>query len=369
MTPRENMLSVFRHEMPEWIPLFAACDGYNQPNRAGMDPETVKALADGGDGSDIAFSRCLDTDIFSMFGPPIRSRRNRVTIEYRQEGRDTSSTWHTPHGDLVEVTRKGVRGAAAYRMKHLLERPEDIPALASVFEDETFEVNPDRVAALKARRELVGQNGMIAFPMPGTPLGMLIRVYAGPAHTSYLHADAPDALRDLFSVMQANYLRQFRLALQFDADAVLSMDDTSTTTQSPAMFEQYCVDYTDAAADVTHAAGKYYLHHSCGHIRDLLGLYNQTEMDGVHAFCPPPLGNATVRQGRERLGNKIIFATLIQMFVLTATRDWIRESVRQMFREAAPGDNVIFGIAGDPMKTLEDTRFVREECRQYQRLG
>lgn len=365
------MLKVFRHERPEWIPIIGACDGYNQPCRDGMDPELAEAMGNvsGCDDSAVILSRYLDLDLFSTFSPPVSTKRSNVTIEARQENGSTLTTWHTPRGDLTEVTRQRVPGAAPYRVKHLVEEPSQIPALASAFEDETFQINQDRVAVLEARRQLVGDDGMIGFPLPGTPLGMMIRFYAGPEHTCYLHADAPDALRDLFSVMEEKYLEHYRLAAQFDGDAVLCMDDTSTTTQSPAMFEQYCVDFTNKAADIAHAAGKLYLHHSCGLIRDLLSIYAQTRMDSVHAFCPPPLGNATIREGKEKLGDKVIFASLIQMFVLGVGREWIRESVRQMFEDAAPGDNVLFGIGGDPTKTMEDMTFLREECRKYQRCA
>ncbi len=37
-TPRENLRKVFRHEIPEWIPLAGHCDPYNQPNRDSVKP-------------------------------------------------------------------------------------------------------------------------------------------------------------------------------------------------------------------------------------------------------------------------------------------------------------------------------------------
>jgi hypothetical protein len=44
VTPRENMLKVFRHDQPDWIPLTGHCDPYNQPNREGMDQALAAAL-------------------------------------------------------------------------------------------------------------------------------------------------------------------------------------------------------------------------------------------------------------------------------------------------------------------------------------
>jgi len=39
ITPRENLLRVFRGELPEWIPVVGHADPYNQPSRRCMDPE------------------------------------------------------------------------------------------------------------------------------------------------------------------------------------------------------------------------------------------------------------------------------------------------------------------------------------------
>ena len=71
MTARENMLAVFRHEIPEWIPVHAHCDPYNQPGRQDMDPELAEAMPEvkWGDGSSAIFSRYLGLDVMDFFGP------------------------------------------------------------------------------------------------------------------------------------------------------------------------------------------------------------------------------------------------------------------------------------------------------------
>ena len=88
-TPRENLLRVFRHERPAWIPVAGHCDPYNQPNREGMDPELAAALGDvrWGDTSTVVFSRALGLDIMDWFGmPAVRVSRRNVVVESRTEG-------------------------------------------------------------------------------------------------------------------------------------------------------------------------------------------------------------------------------------------------------------------------------------------
>ena len=57
MTPRENMLRVFRYEDPEWIPLVTQVDPYNQPSREGMDPALAEAMGTVNNESTLLFSR------------------------------------------------------------------------------------------------------------------------------------------------------------------------------------------------------------------------------------------------------------------------------------------------------------------------
>ncbi len=369
-TPRENMLRVFRHETPEWLPLTGHCDPYNQPNRAGMDPELAAALGEvhWGDEATVKFSRHLGLDIMDWYGLPLRITRRNVTAEWRTAGDITTTLWHTPQGDLretIQVCREDNGAVSSNWTEHLVKGPEDLPRLAAIFEDEVIEPDPAAMERARQRRELIGDDGLLLGPMDGTPLGMMFRVYSGVAVLAYLWADAPGALRDCFAVMERNYLRRLTIGVQSDIDAVVTVDDTSTTAISPAMFEACNLELTDARADAAHAAGKLYLHHSCGLIRDLLPLYRRTRMDAVHAFTIPPIGNVTVAAGRKALGDRITIMTGVgQLAGPMHDRAAVRADIHRMIRDAEPWDHFTVGVAGYPNRTMEETRFVVDCCRE-----
>ncbi len=370
MTPRENLLKVFRHERPDWIPVAGHVDPYNQPSREGMDPALAAALGtvQWSDESTVTFSRHLGLDIMDWYGVPLRITRRRVTAEQRTEGDETTTVWHTPRGDLREVSRvcREANGAVSSNWtEHLVKTPADLPILAAIFEDEVIEADPAGLERTRRRRQLIGDGGLLMGAMAGTPLGMMFRVYAGVAALAYLWADAPGALRDLFAVMEANYLKQLEIAAQSDLDALVGVDDTSTTAISPAMFEACNLALTDARVRAAHARGKLYFHHSCGHIRDLLPLYRRTAMDAVHAFTVPPVGNVGVAEGRRLLDDRItIIAGTGQLAGPMNDRAAVRANIRRMVRESGAGDHFIFGVAAYPNRTMEQTRFVVECCRE-----
>ena len=369
---RENLLRVFRHQKPAWIPITGHVDPYNQPSREGMDPELAEAMGEirwSGEAT-VVFSRNLGLDIMDLYGAPFRIRRRRVEVDQAVDGDVTTRVWHTPAGELREVSRicRDPTGAVSSNWtEHLLKKPEDIPVLAAIFEDEVVETDPDAVERTRVRRELIGEDGMLVGGMDGTPLGMMFRVYSGVATLAYLWADAFKALRDLFAVMETNYLRRLAVASESEIDAIVGMDDTSTTAISPAMFEACNLELTDERVRVAHRHGKLYFHHSCGHIRNLLGLYRRTKMDGVHAFTVPPVGNVTVAEGRRLLGNGItIMAGVKQLSGPMDDRAAVRADIAEMIRQAEPWDHFIMGVAAYPDRTMEQTRFVVGCCREAQ---
>jgi hypothetical protein len=372
ITRRENLLKVLRHEQPEWIPVTGHCDPYNQPSREGMDPALAAALGEvhWGDTATVTFSRYLGLDIMDWYGLPMRITRRSVAVEETVAGDVTTRVWHTPQGDLrevIQVCRDPTGAVSSNWTEHLVKGPEDLPAFAAIFEDEVIEPDPDAITRARERRKLIGDDGMILGAMDGTPLGMMFRIYSGVAALAYLWADAPEALRDCFAVMEANYLQRLKVGVQSDIDVVVSVDDTSTTAISPDMFEECNLALTDARADAAHAAGKFYFHHSCGLIKDLLPLYRRTKMDAVHAFTIPPVGNVTVAEGRRALGDRItIMAGVNQLAGPMDDRAAVREDIHRMIRDAGAGDHFILGVAGYPNRTMEQTKFVVDCCRELE---
>jgi len=371
VTPRENLLAVFRHEVPEWIPLVGYVDRYNQPDQTGMDPALAEQLTDvrSQDEASVVFSRYLGIDVLDALDVPIRVTRRNVTVESHTEGSDTTNIWHTPKGDLREVVRRSEDGRTSYIVEHQVRRPEDLPILAYIFEDEIIELDPDGVENIRRRRVLIDDDGILTLFCPGTPMGMMYRKYSGVEPLAFCHIDAPDALRDLFGIMERDYQERFRLGASLvEADALIGMDDTSTTVVSPAMFEKYNLELTDQRATIAHQAGKLYFHHSCGRIHDLLPLYRRTKLDAVHAFNIPPTGDVTIRDGRRLLGDKITITVGAAPMEVNMDDRVAADTICEMFAGAGVGDHFIIIVAAYPHKTIEQTQFILNECRKYTKL-
>jgi hypothetical protein len=369
-TRRANFLATLRNGAPAWIPLIGHVDSYNRPGDTGLPRSIADAAAEHGWWSGhagIEYARFLDITIAAWTAPPLTLSQAVCEKETHEEGGDTINVIHTPFGDLREVNRQAANGAASYRIEHYLKTPDDLPKLASVFEGErvSLDVTKQQEVGLRARE--VGEDGILISPMPGTPLGMLIRIYAGPETTTYLHADAPESLNDLFIAMERSYSEQLALASSTPIDAFLGMDDTSTNTESPSMFRDHCLEYTNRVSEIIHANESMYWHHSCGLIHDLLPIYRESRMDAVHAFTEPPTGDVQLDEGRSLLGDQIgIVAGLRLMEHPLVDLEYAAKEIRELFERVGSGTGFCLCLAAFQHLTMKQISWLREECRKYQ---
>ncbi len=372
VTRRENLLRIFQHQIPERLPVAGHVDPYNQPSRQAMEEKLKEQLGkvEWGSQATVVFSRYLGLDVMEWYKIPVRVTRRKVMVESFHDNQTSVRLWETPAGQLREVIRycPGPGDAFSYSyIEHLVKKPADLDALAAIFEDEIVELDEKSLAEVKQRQQLIGEDGILLGPMEGTPLGMMYRVFSGVETLAYLWIDAPDTLRDCFSVMEKAYLKRLEIGCLSAVDAIVGVDDTSTTAISPQMFEKCNLELIAKRVSIAHARGKLYFHHSCGHIRNLLSLYRKTKMDAVHAFTIPPLGDVTVGEGRRLLGDRItIIAGLGQLAGPMDNLAAVKQSIWQMLSEAKPWDHFVLLVAAYPHRTMAETRFVVDCCREFE---
>lgn len=373
-TPRGNLLKVLRHEKPGWIPVVGVFDSAVRPGREGMPPELAEALGDWAPAREPGLRLCryLGLEVMEGCPIPVKTTPRNVVYEQKTEGDFTTEVWHTPAGDLRQVyqaCRDSSGAVSSNFIEHGVKGPADLEAVAAIYADQVIEPDPEGIRKIRQRRELIGADGFLVGGMAGTPLACMYRTFSGVATLAYLWADARQELLDCLAVMEGNFRQCLQTGVrpEIELDALMIGDDTSTTVISPAMFEACNMDLTNARAAAARAAGKFYIHHSCGHIRDLLSLYRKTSMDAVDEFTVPPLGNVTVGEGRRLLGDRIaIIASLPHRVWKESDRAAARAGIQKMITEAGQDGHFILKLA-PPFGAApgwEYIRFVVDCCRE-----
>ena len=369
ISSRENLLRTLRCGNPEWIPVCPHLFPNENPTKG--IPEELRDV----------FLSSSSRDILKLgeyFGAedyliPVDSPAYLVSDTCAFEstrigpGKEVT-TLRTPGGKLRQVaeTMEGYPGMVTERF---VKTVDDARLLAGYFTSLRVEPDPGAVKETRELKGLLGDKGVLFLRTNGTPLGMCYRVYSDLTNLVYMIADAPEVIGDLFARMEEKYFQLYEASLRAapEIDAYMGMDDTSTTLISPAMFDSFNAGLTDRRADLCHAHGKIYMHHSCGLIRNLLPIYRKTRMDGVDAFTPPPIGDVGYADGRKLLGPGFSMISGLGGGLRSMDEHEIRRHVKDRFEDARAAGNVVFCFGGAHL-TFAGMKLLFDESRKVKHL-
>ena len=133
------------------------------------------------------------------------------------------------------------------------------------------------------------------------------------------------------------------------------------------MFRSYNVALTNARADLCHAHGRIYMHHSCGLLHDLLPVYRETRMDGVDAFTPPPIGDVTFTQGRRLMGTGFSMISSLSGGLASVMEGDIPGLVAERLEDARAAGSVALTVGGSHL-TFQAMESIMLQARQLRRM-
>lgn len=371
MTPRENMIRNILCQDAQWMPVTVYVDPYNHPDPASLPSDLadlfVEKVSDWSRAWELILplSEYLGVTEYLLFAePPYRIVYHEgVRMSSRQENGRQIQIIETPAGELRQISESG------FISKHYITVPEDIAPFMAFVASWTIEQDPDKITAIRKMKKQVQDNGMIWSAHPGTPLGMMYRFYTDIMNLVYMTVDMPEQIDELFYSMEQKYTQMLKFTLETcpEIDAMLAMDDTSTTIVSPSMFEYYNVALTNKRAEIVHNYGKFYMHHSCGLIHDLLPLYRKTEMNCVHGFMVPPIGNVSFTEGRRLLGDRISIVGGIAEGLNLPEKDLQVRVVRKNLEDARKAGHVMICLnTPDNRHSIDFMKINLEQARKYQ---
>lgn len=351
MSPRENLLQALRCENPQWIPVCPHLFPNENPTQ-GIPEELGKVfcLSSGSlAGNILKLGEYFGAEDYMLpVSVPAVLVSDTCSIERKQVEKGKSViTLSTPKGGLRQTT-ESMEGYPSMVTERYVKTIDDAIRLTAYFTSLRVAAAPDALKQIKDIQKLIGDKGVLFCRAPGTPMGMCYRVYSDITNLIYMIADTPQTMKDLFACMEEKYLQLYEDMLRQapEIDVFMGMDDTSTTLISPAMFDSFNVELTNKRADLCHACGKIYMHHSCGLIRNLLPIYRKTRMDGVDAFTPPPIGDVGYAEGRKLLGPKYSIRTPLANGLQSLDKDVICRHVADRFKDARTAGSLVFSVGG-----------------------
>lgn len=248
----------------------------------------------------------------------------------------------TPVGTLTTVSQFSPQGNTEFVVEHPVKCLEDFKILSYYLD--CLQLEPD-YEHIRAGIQEIGDDGLyvpVISPFGKTPFQALIEHYVGTQELQYFLQDDSVVVEECLHVMSRMCRKAVEISVQSPADIFISWEDSSTTNLSPMQFKKYIAPELDAWGGMIHGCGKLFIHHACGHVRSLLPIMAQLEIDMVESLSPPPTGNIEIWDAQVILGEKIgLIGGIEPTHFLTLDMKALHEYVEFLLDQMSPNHYVL----------------------------
>jgi len=298
MTSRERLLAAYRGRDIDRLPFWPKVT--NATWRSAQSAE-VQALSDG------ELLDLIGADGIFFCATGVRVHRPHVHQEFHHSDECVITVTHTPDGDLDERWDIDPDTTSRHPTVFAVKTLEDLKRYRWMYADAEVVIDQEQLTAARAQVAAIGERGIVKTCVGPSPLMQLVEYAIGVVETHAMLADFPDEMAELMDLMGDLRLRQVEaVAKHTPADMVLSIEDTSTTLISPGQFERFCLEHLSQTGRIIESAGPMHEVHQCGQLQALLERIDTIPAAGIEAFTSPPLGDATLADGRRLAPSKCL---------------------------------------------------------------
>jgi len=351
MTSRDRWLAALRFDPVDRLPFWPKLDAAYAPAQ------------------ESAFREMTVPDIHAFIGSDrhewlpscLREVRSRTSVETESNGGFRRLTYRTHSGIATAAHRFDAVSQSWHPMEFPIKTAPDLRIMADWFADARCEVDPERLEASREACSRIGSDGITAETIGESPLMYLVEWLAGIQNAHYLLADHPSEIDTLFEVMHRSILERARLLSEHSpADLLYMGENTSTTLISPEQYRRYCVPYIGTYAGIVREHGRTLVLHMCGHLKALLPDLSRLDVAGFEAFTSPPVGNATLLDGRSACPDKCLIGGTNATLWLRPARE-ITAQIERHLGELPHHRGIVVTSAG-VMPPLSKPETIRDVC-------
>lgn len=250
------------------------------------------------------------TDLFHTVGSPFNiffGRRAQELIESESKPLDDvwsdyHRTYHTPKGDLHEVTRISRRGDPSFTMEYAVKEPEDIEKLLSV----PYEPFPVDVEPLYQAEAQMGDRGVVMFGIDHA--GFAVQRMMGSETLAYMSIDERELLSEIIRVCGNRIRCHVHDVLNAGIRAPFSWVGPELLIpplMSTNDFREFVFDVDKPICDDIHNAGSHTWMHCHGKVGNLIDDFIQMGIDVLNPLEPPKNGDIILHEAVRRHGRAI----------------------------------------------------------------
>jgi hypothetical protein len=179
-----------------------------------------------------------------------------------------------------------------------------------------------------------------------SPLNLLLYEFLGMERFCLDLADRPRRVLRLYELLRNRQRRMFEICAESPAELVLYDGNISQEVIGEERFRRYYRPCHDEFAALLHQQGKLAGCHLDARLASLAKAVGESKLDVIEAFTPVPTCDMTVAEARRAWPGKVLWINFPSSVHLEG-EGRIREELRRILREAAPGDRFLIGVTED----------------------
>jgi len=276
----------------------------------------------------------------------LERRDDLVRIE-EQHPDHTVLRIRTPVGEICTVCRDIWEDGR--RVNH---RIEDFPVktvqglrvATDLVDRQQFRANPE---AFSEAANKVGHRAEPTVFLSSSGFTELIKAWCGLPGTYYLLHDHPAEVEAYLRACDRRDDRLLDAALELPCRIFNLGDHATNEFTPPPILKKYLMPRWQRIADRLHAEGRFVHTHWDGNSRHMLPFLRETRLDGVEALTPEPMGDMTLEQIKEAVGDTLVVLDLIPTIDFLPNRPLkeVLEFTRRVIDMFAP--KLILGISDE----------------------
>jgi len=352
LTSRERLGRLFNGEdidrVPIWLlfPYFPSASYADIWENSSYRPILQKVY----DSTDIIERRHFDIGFCFNAHPDIRCESHQSI-----EDENTVSERRISYGN-IELRNSVTKGESGSFVEPFAKNIGDLEKLLAM----PYRQAEPQVDWFFKEQEKFGQRGLMAADL-GDPLSVFHGLCSETDFVLWCYEETRKVM-DFLDAISARTLSAYKFLLErgvADIYWISGSEFACPPMLPPAYFDRLVVRYTKPLVDLVRSYGKKTMIHCHGKIGTVLSGLAAIGTDSHHPLEGPPMGDCTLSQVRQVLGERTILAGNIQLGDLwSATETETEDLVRRTIEEGKQGP-FILSITGGPSAPQIDERVVK----------
>jgi len=281
-----------------------------------------------------------------------------VRIEERREGNILHRTYHTPVGTVSTKLRTGMTKFVATRpgesllssyggtwiVEYMIKDLSDYDVVKFMIEDTIY--TPNYQPLIDAVRNLDG-DGVIFARVDPSPIQKLMKELMGYRNLALGIYRYRKEFEKLLGIIGRKQEEIYRIVADSPAELVHIPENINGIVTSPKLFKKYCLPFYKKNIGTLHAKNKICIAHMDGKLACLKELINQTDIDVIEAFTPPPMGDMSIEEAKTAWEDKFVIWVNFPGSVCLQGTTMLKEYAINLVKSLIPSHLFIMGVTED----------------------